>query len=286
MNYSLTFRELEPEEHNSSNESTEEENIAKKRDHSTDDVDDDGLAPTSSTNSRKRRCVRAPVRISSDDTVLSPDMPRSVRRPRRNTPARQRAIKKVKRMMAPKSPKTTPASPQQTPETPPADEAAARSEKEDADTLELIEQYKPPRWLTQIQPVRSPYLPQISDKIYYFVQGHIDYVNSDHCPTESRNVRPWFQRKFLHAQLCQVVSLCFLTGPPTLCQIKLGVLDTSGNIEETFFFRYHDASNIPDFMVRFLLVYYAQTNSRRSVTSQNYHTCKFIFSLYPYMADS
>ena len=162
----------------------------------------------------------------------------SVRKPKRRVPARERALKKVQLQRMLRSTK-------------PSQSAThnVTSETEDAATTELIEQYKPPRWVTQIQPVRSPYLPQISDKIYYFVQGHLDYVNSEHCIPESSNIRPWEQREFGYAQLCQVLSLSFITGPPTLCQIKLGLLDCSGNVEDTFFFRYHDAPNIPDFMV-------------------------------------
>ena len=32
-------------------------------------------------------------------------------------------------------------------------------------------------------------------------------------------------------------------------QIKLGILDEDDEVEETFTFKYHDAPNIPDFMV-------------------------------------
>ena len=104
---------------------------------------------------------------------------------------------------------------------------AAEPEKEESDreeeaTLAVMDEYRTPKWLTQIQPTRSPYLPQISDKIYYFVQGHMDYVNSEHCPPEAHKTQPWEQmreRTFRHAEPCKVLSLAFLTGPPTLCQV-------------------------------------------------------------------
>ena len=96
------------------------------------------------------------------------------------------------------------------------------SDREEEATLAVMDEYRTPKWLTQIQPTRSPYLPQISDKIYYFVQGHMDYVNSEHCPPEAHKTQPWEQmreRTFRHAEPCKVLSLAFLTGPPTLCQV-------------------------------------------------------------------
>ena len=34
-----------------------------------------------------------------------------------------------------------------------------------------------------------------------------------------------------------------------MSQVKLGILNEDDEIEDTFLFRYHDAPNMPDFMV-------------------------------------
>lgn len=120
-----------------------------------------------------------------------------------------------------------------------------------------MEQHKPPAWITQIRPIRSPYLPQISDKIYYFVQGHKDYVSSEESPPESMKVLPWEQVAGVEAvEPCQVLSLSFITGPPTLCQMRLGLLGSKGEVSDTFQVVYHDAPNVPDFMVTNTLTYF------------------------------
>ncbi|KAL5266105.1 hypothetical protein ACHWQZ_G006681 [Mnemiopsis leidyi] len=216
---------------------------------------------TPQPSTRKRLRVRKPRRESSGETVLDQSVLDTIRRPKKNTRSLERAIKKLKRMIGVKTPKrncirqrstsvnqdeaTSP-----TKETPGPDKED--SEMEEEATLAVMEEYRTPKWLTQIQPARSPYLPQISDKIYYFVQGHMDYVNSEHCPPEAHKTQPWEQmreRSFRHAEPCQVLSLAFLTGPPTLCQVKLGILNKDDEIEDTFLFRYHDADFMPDFMV-------------------------------------
>eukprot|EP00116_Pleurobrachia_bachei_P003930 sb/3464192/ len=82
---------------------------------------------------------------------------------------------------------------------------------------------EPSSWVTQIVPVRSPYLPQVSDLIYYFVQGHKEYLASEHCHKDVREERkPWEDRDgstVRAVERCKVLSVRFSTGPPTLCQV-------------------------------------------------------------------
>ena len=109
----------------------------------------------------------------------------------------------------------------------------------------------PSEWVTAMEPNRSPYLPQLNDTVYYFVQGHMDYVDSDLCSEYGRKYIPWKGREFKDAVKCKVVSLNFLTGPPTVCQITLVPLRIGNNynLKDSFRFFYHDAASIPDFMV-------------------------------------
>ena len=187
---------------------------------------------TPPANTRKRRRVRKPRRLSSGETVLDQNVLDSIRRPKRNTPARERAIKKIRRMLKVKTPNKKTCIRQRSSsvnqdEVPGQSQEGPDPEKDGPDpdeeaTLAVMDEYRTPKWLTQVQPTRSPYLPQISDKIYYFGQGHMDYVNSEHCPPEAHKTRPWDQmreRTLRHAEPCQVLSLAFLTGPPTLCQV-------------------------------------------------------------------
>lgn len=43
---------------------------------------------------------------------------------------------------------------------------------------EVPEQLLPPKWLTDVTPHKSPYVPQIGDLVVYFRQGHELYVQA------------------------------------------------------------------------------------------------------------
>lgn len=43
---------------------------------------------------------------------------------------------------------------------------------------ELPEEYKPSPWITDTNPRRSPYVPQMGDEVMYFWQGHKAYVEA------------------------------------------------------------------------------------------------------------
>ena len=42
---------------------------------------------------------------------------------------------------------------------------------------ELPESFRPPEWLTETKPKKTPYFPQIGDEVVYFRSGHQDYLN-------------------------------------------------------------------------------------------------------------
>lgn len=44
------------------------------------------------------------------------------------------------------------------------------------DITELPEEFRPPEWLTDVIPRKSPYVPQMGDDVMYFKQGHELYL--------------------------------------------------------------------------------------------------------------
>lgn len=44
--------------------------------------------------------------------------------------------------------------------------------------IELPEPFKPPDWLTNAIPRKTPYVPQMGDEVIYFQQGHRLYINA------------------------------------------------------------------------------------------------------------
>lgn len=42
---------------------------------------------------------------------------------------------------------------------------------------ELPEEYRPPEWLTDSSPRKTPYFPQIGDELVYFPQGYDHYLS-------------------------------------------------------------------------------------------------------------
>lgn len=43
--------------------------------------------------------------------------------------------------------------------------------------MELPEIYRPPEWLSEVIPKKTPYYPQMGDEVVYFRQGHERYYN-------------------------------------------------------------------------------------------------------------
>ena len=77
---------------------------------------------------------------------------------------------------------------------------------------ELPEEFRPPEWLTDTIPRKSPYVPQIGDEVMYFQQGHFLYVHA----VKRRKIyninpnknQPWHKLQNLRVSDCPCI-LCF-----------------------------------------------------------------------------
>ncbi|XP_071819234.1 PH-interacting protein-like isoform X2 [Apostichopus japonicus] len=119
---------------------------------------------------------------------------------------------------------------------------------------ELPEEYKLSRWITDTNPRRSPYVPQMGDEIMYFWQGHKAYVEA----VKRHNVYhidgrkfPWNHLDLKTEELMKVVGVKYHIGPPTTCGLKLTFIDSNTRKQTGGFFqlRYHAMSDVIDFLV-------------------------------------
>ncbi|XP_065837497.1 bromodomain and WD repeat-containing protein 3-like isoform X2 [Oscarella lobularis] len=117
------------------------------------------------------------------------------------------------------------------------------------------EAFWPSPWLRQKRPALSPFFPQLGDKVVYCWQGHEDYVNAVRL-SKAYEIRmkhfPWHSHSFKPQEVCQVLSMHFVAGPPTLCSIKLGLLSPGPLgfvVGRSFSLRYHDMPDVPDFLI-------------------------------------
>ena len=117
------------------------------------------------------------------------------------------------------------------------------------------EDFQPPTWLSETNPKKAPYFPQIGDVLMLFKEGYEKYIEI----VELRNVykmnkkeQHWTKRKNLNdATLVKVSEIKFEIRPPRLCQLKLHILDeeTMQPTNEHFTIKYHDMNDVVDFMV-------------------------------------
>ncbi|PIK36390.1 putative bromodomain and WD repeat-containing protein 3, partial [Apostichopus japonicus] len=119
---------------------------------------------------------------------------------------------------------------------------------------ELPEEYKPSPWITDTNPRRSPYVPQMGDEVMYFWQGHKAYVEA----VKRHNVYhidgrkfPWNHLDLKTEELMKVVGIKYHIGPPTTCGLKLAFIDSNTRKQTGGFFqlRYHDMADVIDFLV-------------------------------------
>ncbi|KAG7274129.1 hypothetical protein CRUP_011464 [Coryphaenoides rupestris] len=100
------------------------------------------------------------------------------------------------------------------------------------------EVWRPPSWITETVPRRSPFVPQMGDELIYFRQGHQAYVRAvRRAKVYSINPQkqPWRTSSNLRDQeSVKVVGIKYDAGPPTLCCLKLAFLDpVTGKNEPT-----------------------------------------------------
>lgn len=63
-----------------------------------------------------------------------------------------------------------------------------------SEITEVPEIYRPPEWLSEVEPKRAPYYPQMGDEIVYFRQGHkkyLDAVKAHKIYEVNKSCEPW-----------------------------------------------------------------------------------------------
>uniref|UniRef100_A0A671MUE5 Bromodomain and WD repeat-containing protein 3-like n=1 Tax=Sinocyclocheilus anshuiensis TaxID=1608454 RepID=A0A671MUE5_9TELE len=117
-----------------------------------------------------------------------------------------------------------------------------------------LEEWLPPSWIMETIPRRSPFVPQMGDELIYFRQGHQAYVRAV-CRAKAYSInpqkQPWNRLNLRDQECVKVVGIKYEVGPPTLCCLKLALLDpTSGKMtNESFSLKYHDMPDVIDFLV-------------------------------------
>ncbi|CAB4031025.1 bromodomain and WD repeat-containing 3, partial, partial [Paramuricea clavata] len=108
--------------------------------------------------------------------------------------------------------------------------------------------------MTSTKLQRFPYVPQVGDEVYYFKQGHDMYVK-EVMSQELYEINPkkqcFSKLELKPEELCKVVSLHYVVGPPTLVSLKLAILnpETGANTGGSFTVKYHDMQNVVDFFI-------------------------------------
>ncbi|XP_067852945.1 bromodomain and WD repeat-containing protein 3 isoform X2 [Heptranchias perlo] len=119
---------------------------------------------------------------------------------------------------------------------------------------EPSEEWIPPAWIRDTIPRRSPFVPQMGDEVIYFRQGHEAYVKAVK-KAKIYNVnlqkQPWNKLELREQEIVKVVGIKYDVGPPTLCCLKLSLLDpiTGKMTGESFSIKYHDMPDVIDFLV-------------------------------------
>ncbi|XP_072126416.1 bromodomain and WD repeat-containing protein 3 isoform X2 [Mobula birostris] len=116
------------------------------------------------------------------------------------------------------------------------------------------EEWIPPAWIRDTVPRRSPFVPQMGDEVVYFRQGHEAYVKAvkkAKIYNVSLQKQPWIKLKLREQEIVKVIGIKYEVGPPTLCCLKLSLLDpiTGKMSGECFSIKYHDMPDVIDFLV-------------------------------------
>nr|XP_009860425.1 bromodomain and WD repeat-containing protein 3 [Ciona intestinalis] len=115
------------------------------------------------------------------------------------------------------------------------------------------DEYLPPKWISQDVARPSPYMPQIGDCVVYFQQGHQLYIKAV-LDKNIWNVGPesnicYNMMELNYIEVCNVTSIEYEIGPPTLCCLQLQRQNVKENEEEYFKLRFHDLPDVIDFIV-------------------------------------
>ncbi|CAH2219138.1 bromodomain and WD repeat-containing 1 [Pelobates cultripes] len=117
-----------------------------------------------------------------------------------------------------------------------------------------ISECRPPVWVTDTMPHRSPFVPQMGDEVIYFRQGHEAYINAvtrNNLPISNVLKEPWKKTVLRDQEVVKIVGIRYEVGPPVICCLKLTVIDhVSGKLtDQSFSLKYHDMPDVIDFLV-------------------------------------
>uniref|UniRef100_A0A8C5M0Z6 Bromodomain and WD repeat domain containing 1 n=1 Tax=Leptobrachium leishanense TaxID=445787 RepID=A0A8C5M0Z6_9ANUR len=114
--------------------------------------------------------------------------------------------------------------------------------------------YRPPAWITDTMPHRSPFVPQMGDKVIYFRQGHEAYINAvtrNNLGISTCLEEPWNETVLRDQEVAKIIAIHYEVAPPVLCCLKLALIDhVSGKLtDRSFCLKYHDMPDVIDFLV-------------------------------------
>ncbi|XP_051717573.1 bromodomain and WD repeat-containing protein 3 isoform X1 [Ctenopharyngodon idella] len=119
---------------------------------------------------------------------------------------------------------------------------------------EISNEFRPPAWITDVIPRKSPFVPQMGDEVIYFRQGHEAYVDAV-CRTNLYPInpdrQPWKKMELRDQEFVKITGIKYEVCPPTLCCLKLTQIDPgTGKItDRSFSIKYHDMPDVIDFLV-------------------------------------
>lgn len=190
-----------------------------------------GLRTQQQTENRRTRRVCRVLSTSEEETT-------EPAQPGPSSPQRQPKVKKESKKSKKPTKKKKP----------------SKKPKAGDEVQELLTLYQPPDWLICTVNRISPYVPQIGDEIYYLRQGHELYVK-EVMATKCYEINPkkqcFYKLRLKGEELCRIVSLHYSVGPPTLCCLKLALInpETGNSTGASFTVKYHDMPDVLDFLI-------------------------------------
>ena len=132
-------------------------------------------------------------------------------------------------------------------------------------------------WLYEVHPDQTSYFPQIGDILMVFKKGYQDYIEM----VKLRKIYKvktqdlaWMKKKSLKEEIMTKVSkISFEVRPPTLCVIKLEVLnnDSQNPFPKYFTIKYHNMNDVVDFLV--LYQQYVKYNGKNWNNGDRIRSC-------------
>ncbi|CAH0389929.1 unnamed protein product [Bemisia tabaci] len=119
---------------------------------------------------------------------------------------------------------------------------------------EVPEIFRPPEWLSEVIPKKSPYYPQMGDELVFFKQGYLLYLEAvkvkNVYPVNDRMANPWGKLQMKEPELVKVVGIRYEIKPPRLCCLRFAIMKQNGRLtNDMFTIKYHDMPDVIDFLV-------------------------------------